>query len=62
MSNDEPSPFALSRGKRLKGLEEFEKPEFVGRMARVERREKLEWWAMMAAALALGGGIGWWLT
>jgi hypothetical protein len=29
--------------KRLKGLEEFEKPEFVGRMARAEQRKKLEW-------------------
>jgi hypothetical protein len=27
---------------RLKGLDEFEKPEFVGRMARIERRRKLE--------------------
>ena len=46
---------------RLKGLDEFEKPEFVGRMARVTRRKKLEWWAMMAAAFALGGAIGWML-
>ena len=44
---------------RLKGIDEFEKPEFVGRMERVERRKKLEWWAMVAAALALGGAIGW---
>jgi hypothetical protein len=44
---------------RLKGLEEFEKPEFAGRMDRVARRKKLEWWAMMAAAFALGGAIGW---
>ena len=46
---------------RLKGLEEFEKPEFVGRMARVARQRKLEWWAMLAAAFAVGGAIGWWL-
>ena len=45
---------------RLKGLEEFEKPEFVGRMARAGRRKKLEWWAMMAA-FAVGGAIGWML-
>jgi hypothetical protein len=44
---------------RLKGLDEFEKPEFVGRMARAERRRKLEWWAMVVAAFALGGAIGW---
>jgi hypothetical protein len=48
-------------GKRLKGLDEFEKPAFVGRMARAERRRKFEWWAMMAAAFAVGGAIGWML-
>lgn len=36
------------RGKRLKGLDEFEKPAFVGRMARVERRRTLAWYAMLA--------------
>jgi hypothetical protein len=51
----------VPRAKRLKGLEEFEKPEFVGRMERAERRKKLEWWAMVAAAVAVGGAIGWWL-
>lgn len=44
--------------KRLKGLEEFETPAFVGRMARVERRRKRTWYAMLAAAVALGAGIG----
>lgn len=48
-------------GKRLKGLEEFETPNFVARMARIGRRKKLEWWAMMAAAFAVGGAIGWML-
>ena len=43
---------------RLKGLDEFEKPEFVGRMARLARRKKFEWWAMMAAAFVVGGAIG----
>ena len=47
--------------KRLKGLDEFKKPEFVGRMARSQRRKRLEWWAMVAAAFALGGAIGWML-
>jgi hypothetical protein len=51
----------LGRGKRLKGLTEFEKPEFIGRMERVERRKKLEWWGMVAAAFAVGGAIGWML-
>lgn len=45
-------------GKRLKGLDEFEEPEFVGRMSRVERRRKLAWYAMLAAAVAVGGAIG----
>ena len=49
-----------NKGKRLKGLDEFEKPEFVGRMARVARRRKLEWRAMVAA-FAVGGAIGWWV-
>jgi len=51
----------VRRGKRLKGLEEFEQPEFVGRMARVERRKKVEWWALVAVAFVVGGSIGWWL-
>lgn len=49
------------RGKRLKGLDEFEKPDFVGRMAWVARRRRLAWWAMVAAAFVVGGAIGWWL-
>jgi hypothetical protein len=47
------------RGRRLNGLDEFEKPEFVGRMDRLARRKKVEWWAMFAAAFAVGGAIGW---
>lgn len=46
------------RGRRLKGIDEFEKPEFVGRMSRVEQRRKLAWYAMLASAVALGGAIG----
>jgi hypothetical protein len=46
------------RRKRLKGLDEFEKPEFVGRMARAERRRKLQWYAMLVAATTLGAVIG----
>jgi hypothetical protein len=48
----------VRRAKRLKGLDEFEKPEFVGRMTRAQRHKKLEWWAMMAAAMVLGAAIG----
>jgi hypothetical protein len=55
------SIFNFRSTKRLKGLDEFEAPEFVGRMDRVERRKRLEWWAMVGAAFALGGAIGWWL-
>jgi hypothetical protein len=47
--------------KRLKGLDEFERPELVGRMTRAQQRKKLEWWTMMAAAFAVGGAIGWML-
>ena len=46
-------------GRRLKGLDEFEKPEFVGRMARFQRRQNLEWWGLMFVGVALGGAIGW---
>ena len=49
---------AKPRGKRLKGLDEFEPPEFVGRMERVERRRRLTWYAMLAIAIALGAGVG----
>jgi len=45
-------------GCRLKGLDEFETPAFVGRMVRVARRRKLAWYAMLAAAIALGAAIG----
>ena len=48
----------MPRGKRLKGLDEFEPPEFVGRMARAERRRKLAWYAMLAGAIAIGAVIG----
>jgi hypothetical protein len=49
------------RGKRLKGLDEFETPAFVGRMDRVERRRKLEWWGLMLVGVAVGGAVGWFL-
>ena len=46
------------RGKRLKGLDEFRTPEFVGRMERIERRRRMAWYAMLAGAVAAGAGIG----
>lgn len=44
--------------RRLKGIDEFETPRFVGRMARLERRRSLGWWAMMAGGVAAGAGLG----
>lgn len=48
----------LKRGKRLKGLDEHEPPDFVGRMAGVERRRKWAWYAMLGGAVVVGVGIG----
>jgi hypothetical protein len=44
--------------RRLKGLDEFEVPEFVGRMARVHRRRIVTWYAMLGGAILLGAAIG----
>lgn len=44
--------------RRLKGLEEFETPEFAGRMARRERRRRLIWYAMLSGAVVIGAVIG----
>lgn len=46
-------------GRRLRGLEEFVMPPFVGRMARVARRRRAAWWAMIGAAVLAGAAIGW---
>jgi hypothetical protein len=46
------------RGRRLKGLDEFETPQFVGRMARVRHSRRIMWWAMVAGAAAVGAGLG----
>ncbi len=48
----------LRAGRRLKGLEEFDPPEFVGRMARVKRRRRFAWYAMLVATTAIGAAIG----
>jgi hypothetical protein len=47
--------------RRLKGLDEFETPEFVGRMDRVRRRRQIAWYAMLASAVLIGAAIGWML-
>ena len=44
--------------RRLMGLDEFDTPEFVGRMERVARRRKLAWWVMMAGGVIVGATIG----
>ena len=46
------------RGRRLKSLDEFETPEFVGRMERVRRRRSIAWWSMLATALIAGAVLG----
>jgi hypothetical protein len=52
-------PIAVQpRGRRLKGLDEFESPTFVGRMERIERRRKLAWYTMLAIAVSVGAGLG----
>lgn len=49
------------KGKRLKGLDEFETPEFVGRMGRVQRRRRLLLGGQIFLMLVLGAMLGWWL-
>ena len=51
-------PQSFDRGKRLKGLDEFEQPVFVGRMSRLERRRELVWYAMLAGAVSSGVAMG----
>ena len=46
------------KGRRLKGLDEFTRPPFVGRMARVERRRTVGWWMLIAGGFAGGVGLG----
>jgi hypothetical protein len=46
------------RGRRLRGLEEFVTPAFVGRMARVERKRRYRWWAALVAAFSAGAALG----
>lgn len=48
-----------SRGKRLKGLDEFEKPELVGRMDRLQLQRDLAFAAAVFAAVLVGAAIGW---
>lgn len=44
--------------RRLKGLNEFETPEFVRRMARVQRARAIAWRAMLAGAVIAGAAAG----
>ena len=43
---------------RLKGLDEFEPPEFVGRMARIEPRRAWAFRVALVMAVGVGAGIG----
>lgn len=45
-------------GKRLKGLDEFEAPPFVGRMKRVRRLRVWLWRLMLAVGVAVGVLVG----
>jgi hypothetical protein len=42
----------------LKGLDEFETPAFLGRMARVRRRRALAFGGALIAATLVGAAIG----
>ena len=53
-----PRYFRTGKGRRLKGLDEFEAPAFVGRMDRVERRRRWAFRAAMVVAVGVGVGIG----
>ena len=46
------------RVKRLKGLDEFEPPDFFGRMARMERQRELGWWMLIGGGFVTGVGLG----
>ena len=46
------------RATRLKGLDEFETPEFVGRMERVRRLRVWLWRLMLAVGVAVGVLVG----
>jgi hypothetical protein len=43
---------------RLRGLNEFVVPDFVGRMGRIARRKKAAWFTMLFAAVIAGSLIG----
>ena len=51
-----PSYLRTGKGRRLKGLDEYEPPTFVGRMDRVERRRA--WVFRIALVVAVGVGVG----
>lgn len=55
-----PEPVHMrGRGRRLKGLDEFETPEFVGRMARFERRRRVALAVTVVGAMTTGAALGW---
>lgn len=52
----------MIRGRRLKGLDELEPPEFVGRMARIGRRREWAFRAALVVMVCVSAGIGLLLT
>ena len=62
MRADPDKVMPLPAKRRLKGLDEFVMPEFVGRMGRIARRRRWEWYALLAGAVLVGAGIGWLLV
>ncbi len=63
-------PYYLRPSKRLKSLDEFEPPEWKGRMKLGEERGTLRgltrdtssWVKIFVFAALLGGALGWWLA
>ena len=48
----------IQHRRRLKGLAEFESPEFVGRMERVRRLRVWLWRLMLTVAIVVGLLVG----
>ena len=53
-----PTYLRTGMGRRLRSLDEFEQPAFVGRMARVERRRLWAFRVVLVVAVGVGVGIG----
>lgn len=47
------------RRKRLKGLSEYVKPSFVGRMERMKQQRKQAFVVLLVSVVLTGAAIGW---